>query len=422
MPIIANNKYYILKANGKYYDIYNPFKTFTLTIVPTPSDATVTLTATGYTQVGNSITVRRGTTVSWSVSKNEYYTQTGTITVNKDTVQDVSLVYAMATLTIAPTPSDSTVTLTASGYTQVGNTIKVQKGTSVSWNVSKSGYVTQSGSQAVNADETKNIELEEEFTPATYRFNFTGAVQYFTVPSGCKKLIVDCVGGGALSQSWMDPSKIYYSYGGRVQCELSVTAGQTLQIYVGGTGWGGVLQNGTPPNGVGYNGGGNGLYTNQGSYWGGCGAGASDIRTSSSLNSRLVVAGGAGALDGESGGAGGGLVGGNGSGSAPFYPATGGTQTSGGAGSITTQWGTSPSGGFGYGGGGDGTSANGCIGGGGGWYGGGAGNIMSYIMTGSTSGAGGSSYTHPTLCKNVTHTQGYSAATGNGWIIITTSR
>lgn len=55
---------------------------YTFTISPTPSTATVTLTASGYTQSGNSITVPNGTTVSWSVSASGYTTQTGTWTAN----------------------------------------------------------------------------------------------------------------------------------------------------------------------------------------------------------------------------------------------------------------------------------------------------------------------------------------------------
>ncbi len=48
----------------------------TLTINPTPSDATVRLTADGYTQVGNSITVIYGTIVHCEVSKPDYITYT----------------------------------------------------------------------------------------------------------------------------------------------------------------------------------------------------------------------------------------------------------------------------------------------------------------------------------------------------------
>ena len=95
------------------------------------------------------------------------------------------------------------------------------------------------------------------------------------------KVLVNATGG----EGCVD-SRLGGGLGGWVQASLSVTAGQTLYIYVGGDG---VLR---------YNGGGVGYWQ-----WGG-GGGASDIRTiQSDLTSRLVVAGGGGG--GAKGGSGG---------------------------------------------------------------------------------------------------------------------
>lgn len=243
------------------------------------------------------------------------------------------------------------------------------------------------------------------FKPATYRFDYAGAVQTWTVPKGCKKLIVDCVGaaGGSFFYNGVPAPA---GKGGRVTCSLSVSPGQTLYISVGGQGedyygnssgsywW--------TYNGGGFNGGGRNSENH------GMGGGGTDIRIGgNTLNNRVVVAGGGGygnrnifASFVGFGGNGGDLVGQ----SVTQYGAvvaTGGTQTSGGTSSGSSGY----NGSFGVG-------AD--YGGGGGWYGGAA-----YAVTG---GAGGSSYTHPTLCTNVVHTQGYSEATGNGWIIITTSK
>lgn len=264
------------------------------------------------------------------------------------------------------------------------------------------------------------------FTPKTFRFDYTGAVQEFVVPSGVNKLIVDAVGGAGGNDD-IGPG----GRGGRAQCNLNVFSGQKLYIYVGGVG----TDRPSDKRNVngGFNGGGIG-----GNYFstGGAGGGATDIRTvkasdgswyitnhsswdtDNSLLSRLVVAGGGGGCN-ESrigGGAGGGLIGGSGStGYSGVTLPTGGTQTSGGTAGRSSNGTAYP--GF-FGGGGDGFQINTTEvwggGGGGGWYGGGSGSYAS--------GAGGSSYTHPTQCTNVTHTQGYSQATGNGWLIITTSR
>ena len=65
--------------------------TYTFTITPTPSDATVTLTVDGTTYTQSSITVVSGKTVSWSVSKSGYTTQTGSSTITEDTTEIITL-------------------------------------------------------------------------------------------------------------------------------------------------------------------------------------------------------------------------------------------------------------------------------------------------------------------------------------------
>ena len=52
-----------------------------------------------------------------------------------------------------------------------------------------------------------------------------------------------------------------------------------------------------------------------------------------------------------------------------------------------------------------------------GWYGGGGGSgAWNKVGAFTSTGGGGSSYTHPTFCTNVEHTQGFN--TGNGYITI----
>lgn len=55
-------------------------KRFTVTVNPTPDDATVTLTSTGETQDGNAIEVDYGSDVSYSVAKEGYTTVTDDVT------------------------------------------------------------------------------------------------------------------------------------------------------------------------------------------------------------------------------------------------------------------------------------------------------------------------------------------------------
>lgn len=263
----------------------------------------------------------------------------------------------------------------------------------------------------------------ESFKPETIRFDYTGNVQRWTVPKGCKKVIVDCVGAASGRVKKINAgSYSSQTLGGYVHCVLAVSENQVLNLYVGGKG---SDATGTTEGAVisgGYNGGSAGFDNTSSLYfpWSVCGGGgATDIRIGgASLGNRVVVAGGGGALSYNwysrsteyvnNGGAGGGLVGGSASTNySGVTPATGGTQTEGGVGEIVS--GSSIQGERGS------LGTGGSNGGGGGYYGGGG----CILQCGS---GGGSSYTDSTLCTNVTHTQGYSSATGNGWIIITTSK
>lgn len=223
-------------------------------------------------------------------------------------------------------------------------------------------------------------------------FNVSDNFQTFTVPSGVTSLKVECVA----SKGWTSGN--IGGKGGKVECNLTVTNGQTLYITVGG------------------------IPTSAGAIYN-----ASDIRTNNtgitdttSLQSRLVVAGGGGGsassgINGPgAGGQGGGLIGGNGGNGTICTGAGGGTQTSGGgAGGSSAAYPVYGSGGsFGMGGNGYSGGAGGA-----GWYGGGGGSgggaVYSYVCSG---GGGGSSYTDENLCTNVVHTQGFQD--GEGYVTI----
>lgn len=220
-------------------------------------------------------------------------------------------------------------------------------------------------------------------------------IQEYKVPAGVKKLQIDCVAAKGANCAGVGGN------GGRVECILSVKAGQILYITAGKVP--------AVHNIAEYN--------------------ASDIRLGGTeLSDRVVVAGGGGSSNvnlsqgAKRGGHGGGLTGGNGEGgyaSGGF----GGTQTEGGRAGIHlsgTNHGfySGAQGKFGLGGNG----GNGNVGAGGaGWYGGGGGSSMNVSKVpgmSNTAGGGGSSYTDPELCSEVVHTQGFNAD-GNGYVIIT---
>ncbi|HTF03501.1 MAG TPA: glycine-rich protein, partial [Bacteroidia bacterium] len=235
---------------------------------------------------------------------------------------------------------------------------------------------------------------------------YTAGMQTVVIPACVFSIDIDIAGAeGGGNGSIGAPGGL----GGRVQATMAVTPGQTLYIFVGGMG--------DPVGTAGYNGGGlgaGGSFSTPGSG----GGGASDIRINgTALTDRIIVAGGGGGGTenggSSAGGHGGGLIGADGSvggnpwGCTPMILATGGTQSAGGVGgtSVSCAW-NGTDGTFGVGG--NAYPVYRCAGGGGGWYGGGGAHN-------GCSGAGGSSYTEPSM-TNVTHIQGYQA--GNGIVII----
>ena len=226
-------------------------------------------------------------------------------------------------------------------------------------------------------------------------FDFTGAVQTYTVPLGVTSIQIEAWGAqGGGSEPCGGPIEDDGGLGGFSSGNLAVTPGQILNIYVGGKP---ITNFGTSSPG-GFNGGG------VAGQYGGGGGGASDVRVGGvSLSDRRIVAGGggggnAGCPNHGTGGSGGGYTGGNGISLLGWGTATGGTPLAGGIGSSGGS-----NGAFGVGG----TGSYHVAGGGGGWYGGGG----AY----AAGAGGGSSYT-----AGVTEGATLSGIrTGNGQVIIT---
>ena len=126
----------------------------TLTIAPTPEDAVVKIN--GIEQ--KTITVDYGTEVTYEVSKTGYVSKTATISVVNTETLSVNLSNEQVTITIAPTPEDATVKL--NGVTQ--KSITVDYGTEVSYEVSKTGYVSKSGNIIADGTQTLPVELVKQ--------------------------------------------------------------------------------------------------------------------------------------------------------------------------------------------------------------------------------------------------------------------
>lgn len=148
-------------------------ETFTLYVdTVTPSNAVVKLNGS----VTKQITVTKGTVVKVEANASGYKPYTNNITVTSDRHIDIVLeeiVVVYNTLTINPTPSDSTVII--NNVSSVGSVSKnYPKGTTINWSVLKDGYITKSDNFVLNEDKTINVVLEEIVPDKfTYKVNPT---------------------------------------------------------------------------------------------------------------------------------------------------------------------------------------------------------------------------------------------------------
>jgi len=253
---------------------------------------------------------------------------------------------------------------------------------------------TEDGEYVANC----SVTINAAFTSQT--FSYTGSYQTFTVTTpGNYKLETWGASGG---NSVVSGGKGGYSIG-----NISLSANDVLNIYVGGAGTNLVSNIVGGFNGGGGSSGGSTLN----GYASGSGGGGTDFRlNNTSLASRVIVAGGGGGGSnwGSTAGAGGGLIGGTGSGGA-LSGGYGGTQTTGGHGSIDGTLGQ---------GAGDNTHGN-SGGGGGGYYGGGCGGYGNWASNynGQYGGTGGGGSSYIGTLQNSGTTAGVN--TGNGKAIIT---
>lgn len=137
-------------------DINNALSTlttkYTLTVNPVTPDTTVTINGI----VQTSMQVTNGSTVNVKVSADGYKTYEEFILVDKDMVITPELQKEEVTFSINTIPSDCIVRL--NGVAR--NSVTVVKGSSVNWEVSKSGYITKSGSVTVEENTSMQVSLD----------------------------------------------------------------------------------------------------------------------------------------------------------------------------------------------------------------------------------------------------------------------
>ncbi|NBY41513.1 MAG: hypothetical protein EBQ66_11715, partial [Flavobacteriia bacterium] len=353
------------------------------------SGQNVTLTANGaigtqfwYTGAcgGNAIGTGATLTVSPAVTTTYY--------VNNNSGGQFSPSCASITITVQAAPPGPTVTgnlilcgpgstvLTASGgqnyvwYSNAAGNNQVGTGSTFTTPV-----ISTTTTYYVNSQQAGN------FGVGTTTLNYTAGPQTFTAPStGTYTFqLWGAQGGNGLNTVG--------GLGGYATGTLALTAGQVINVNVGGKG-------GNAGGAPGWNGGGQGGIDSGAGQHGGSGGGASDIRVGGvALANRVIVAGGgAGGGRDAATGVGGGSSGTTSGGYNSGQPGTGGTQVGGGLAWTLARGATHGTLGIG-GAGSTGYNAAGGGGGGGGYYGGGGGtSTQNHGQGWSCGGGGGSSF------------------------------
>lgn len=156
----------------------------TITLVSDPADAVKKIN-----NKGSSLTVPCNTSPTWTVSKDGYISQSGTIEKNNDgyiVTQTVNVVLEKQTylFAISALPVDATISITVDGNTITGNeylSVRATEGTEVYWKVERNGYA------AAGSDTVPWVMLAEDkvisvsLAVATYNVSITSTPSAATI-------------------------------------------------------------------------------------------------------------------------------------------------------------------------------------------------------------------------------------------------
>lgn len=154
----------------------------TLTINPTPTDATVIINNVS-TKGSTTKNYPQGTTINWSVLKDGYVTKSDNFVLNEDKTINVVLeeiVPDKFTYKVNVNPSDAIVKLNGTEQKQ----ITVDAGSSINVEISRRGYVLQKFIRTITKDTTENVNLVIEnyklivkATPSDATIKIDGVIQ-----------------------------------------------------------------------------------------------------------------------------------------------------------------------------------------------------------------------------------------------------
>lgn len=217
--------------------------TFTIT---NDQSATISISVDGATPTTGtgsvSVTENSGATITWSVEKEGYVTQGGTFVLSEDTTEVITLVeISEATLTINATPADSTIKINGVEVGTGTASQNLQINSAYTYEVSNSGYITQSGSGTITQNTTINITMQESFyqisgiktEEANHYVSYLKIQTLFTrtiATAGTYRITLKGACGYSKFVRSSDNSTTITKYGkgGTLVCEKSFTVGQVL--------------------------------------------------------------------------------------------------------------------------------------------------------------------------------------------------
>lgn len=175
----------------------------------------------------NSITVKSGTNISYTINKDNYFMKTVTNRTVNQTETITETLSQKYTFTINPTPSDATITLSSNDPDSIiqGNSIIVHYGSYVDYTVSKTHYITQTGTQVITTNTTKAITLALLTYTLTINTTPSDATVTFSTGTVSGK---SCTVTDGTSVTYT-VSKQYYN---STSATVTVTSNQTINVTI----------------------------------------------------------------------------------------------------------------------------------------------------------------------------------------------
>lgn len=217
-----NGTYYVNDNTELNAVLVSAVVRYNFSINPTPEDAFVLING----MERKSLLAAGNSQVNWSVSKDGYYTQSGTIrAIREDTTLDIALKLRFS---IVANPAGATITINGENR----DYIDVDPDTEVTWSVTKSGYITKSGAEVITSSYTKVVELSRQAVGQVMFNSSTAGTYSLDLEAGEYDLLMCGAGGKGWIRNGLTPLYGTGGSGAVFQGVIKLTA-NTYSLKVG---------------------------------------------------------------------------------------------------------------------------------------------------------------------------------------------